>query len=68
MLFSEGCLQLFVMTLGNKEKQVKKEGCYTILMYSGMQEKVTQRVGWVENPTSPQAVWNVGFDNPTYPL
>ena len=56
MLFSEGCLQLFVMTLGNKEKQVKKEGYYTILMYSGMQEKVTQRVGWVENPTSPQAV------------
>ena len=26
-------------------------------LYSGMQEKVTQRVGWVENSTSPQAVW-----------
>jgi hypothetical protein len=25
-------------------------------VYSGMHEKVTQRVGWVENPTSPQAV------------
>ena len=24
--------------------------------YSGMHKKVTQRVGWVENPTSPQAV------------
>jgi hypothetical protein len=24
--------------------------------YNGMQEKVTQPVGWVENPTSPQAV------------
>jgi hypothetical protein len=24
--------------------------------YRGMQEKVTQQVGWVENPTSPQAV------------
>ena len=25
-------------------------------LYSGMHKKVTQRVGWVENPTSPQAV------------
>ena len=24
--------------------------------YSGMHKKVTQRVGWVVNPTSPQAV------------
>ena len=24
--------------------------------YSEMHKKVTQRVGWVENPTSPQAV------------
>ena len=31
-----------------------------------MHKKVTQRVGWVENPTSPQAVCNVGFINPTY--
>jgi hypothetical protein len=29
------------------------------------QEKVTQRVCWVENPTNPQAVCNVGFGNPT---
>ena len=34
--------------------------------YRGMQEKVTQQVGCVENPTSPQAVWNVGFINPIY--
>ena len=27
---------------------------------------MTQRVGWVENPTNPQAVWNLGFGNPTY--
>ena len=38
------------------------------ITYSGMQEKVTQRVGWVENPTVPQAVWNVGFGNPTHLL
>ena len=31
-----------------------------------MYKKVTQRVGWVENPTSPQAVLNLGFINPTY--
>ena len=25
-----------------------------------------KRVGWVENPTNPQVVWNVGFINPSY--
>ena len=31
-----------------------------------MHEKVMQRVGWVENPTNPQAVWSIGFINPSY--
>ena len=31
-----------------------------------MHKKVIRRVGWVANPTNPQAVRNVRFDNSTY--
>jgi hypothetical protein len=41
------------MIIGTNKRPSERNLSDGLLLYSGMQEKVIQRVGWVENPTSP---------------